>query len=156
MKSRRLNSGTLPMAAAIAALLLPTVASARSHAPQGGLAPLSQEDIDSIELAGELTCSFFAKGSDAPLLLAKGDVASASRAQGAVKLATSLEPVSAPGGFDAMSKGTRFDGKGMTITIRVTGPATDAGESPARPATLAYAPAGSAQRSVTGLWVCGP
>lgn len=142
---------------------VPVADNATADAPTVGgdgsqivLTPLSHADIESAALAGELACSFSATGSDSPLLLARGDVASTERAQGVVKVLDSVEPVSAPGGFDAMSKGTRFAGKGKTITLRVTGPATDRGESPARPATLTYDRADGAQRSFSGLWVCGP
>lgn len=55
-----------------------------------------------------------------------------------------------------MLRGTLFSGKGKTITIEVTGPATGGGESPPNPATLTYDRADGAKRQFIGQWQCGP
>ena len=119
------------------------------------LAPLGAADIEAAALGGELACSFALAG-DAPLLLAMGDVASADPARGLVKVGSYVEPVAAPGGFDAMLDGARFTGAGKTVDIAVTGPAIGGGESPARPATLTYHRADGARRQFVGRWQCGP
>lgn len=118
------------------------------------ISPLSAADLESAKLAGELGCSF--SGGDATLLVAKGDVASAERAFGVVRIGDYVEPVSAPGGYDMMAKGTTFAGKGMTIAIAITGAPIEGGESPPRPATLTLDRADGARRVLIGDWVCGP
>lgn len=121
------------------------------------LTPLSAPEIDAASLAGELACSFSAgEAGAAPLLLAKGDVASGEPARGVVKVGDYVEPVAAPGGFDAMLRGARFSGAGKTIDIELTGAASGGGESPARPANLVYHRADGAKRNWGGWWQCGP
>ena len=115
---------------------------------------LSAADLASEKLEGELGCSFSTE--TAPMLVAKGNVASKDAAQGRVKVADFVERIAAPGGYDAMAKGATFTGKGKTIRIAVTGPAQGGGESPARPATLTYQRADGAERIFIGRWVCGP
>ncbi|MET0247028.1 MAG: hypothetical protein ABW182_09805 [Sphingomonas sp.] len=135
--------------------------SAETDATIGGdgsqiiLNPLTRDEIRQAQLPGGLACAFFDKGAAEPLLLAKGEIGSTDGAPGLVKVAGSVEQVFAPGSVDAIRKGTRFAGKGKTLTVRVTGPALKDVES-ARPATLAYDRADGARRSFTGLWVCRP
>src|SRR3546814_3662090 len=91
------------------------------------LDPLSVADIESAALPGELACSFSTAGHDT-LLLARGDAATDEPSRGVGKVAGSVEMVAARGGFAAMLRGTRFAGKGKTVTIEVTGAATSGGE----------------------------
>jgi hypothetical protein len=119
------------------------------------LDPLSRTDVAAAKLEGELGCSF-AQSSGSPILVAMGNVASAKRSQGVVKVAGYVEEIGAPGGFDAMTKGTSFAGKGKTIRIAITGAATGGGESPPKPATLTYDRADGAKRVIAGNWTCGP
>lgn len=118
------------------------------------LAALSSGDLETITLEGELACGFSVDGD--MLLLAMGDVASNEPARGVVKHGDQVEAVAAPGGFDAMLRGTRFHGAGKTIDIEPTGPSSDGGESPPVPATLTYHRADGAKRVVAGQWQCGP
>jgi hypothetical protein len=124
------------------------------------LDPLAPVDLADASLPGELGCTFSSPGLSpgvfVPLLVAKGNVASRDAAIGIVKVAGYVERVAARGGFDAMAKGTTFTGKGKTIGIALTGPATGGGESPSRPATLTYDRADGAKRSFAGTWQCGP
>lgn len=119
------------------------------------LSALSASEIDDAALTGELGCSF-SSADASPLLVAKGNVASKDPAFGLVKIGDYVERVAAPGGFDAMAKGTTFSGRGTTIRIALTGAATAGGESPPRPATLIFDRADGAQRSFIGRWECGP
>ncbi len=119
------------------------------------LSPLSAQDIEAAALAGELACAFSTRGDEA-LLLAKGDVASDDPARGMVKVGDYVEAIAAPGGFDAMLRGTRFAGAGKTVTVAITGAATGGGESPPSPATLTYERADGARREFSGQWRCGP
>ena len=120
------------------------------------LSGLSESDIDSAQLSGELACSFETSGAG-PLLLAKGNVASRDRAQGVVKVVDYVEQVSAAGGFNAIMGGATFQGKGKTVRITLTGDAPTLGkESPPSPATLTYERADGASRTFPGSWTCGP
>lgn len=119
------------------------------------LLPLTDADIKGASLEGELACSFSVDGGGA-LLLAKGNVASDDASRGVVSVAGYVEPVAAPGGFDAMLRGTRFSGAGKVILVELTGPAIGGGESPPNPATLTYQRADGAERTFAGLWQCGP
>lgn len=119
------------------------------------LSPLTSADLQAEPLQGELGCSF-ATGDAAPLLVAQGNVASKTAAQGVVKVGDYVERVAAPGGFDGMLKGPVFVGAGKTIRVALTGPAVGGGESPPRPATLTYERADGASRTIAGRWTCGP
>ena len=118
------------------------------------LSPLSAAEVQAAALPGELACAFLADGD--LLLVARGDVGTVDPARGVVKVGTVVETVAAPGGFNAMLRGTRFHGAGKTIEIVPTGPATGGGESPPAPARLAYDRADGARREVAGRWECGP
>jgi hypothetical protein len=118
------------------------------------LSELTLADLQANPIEGELACGFSADG--ARLLVAQGHVASKDAAQGLVKVASYVERIAAPGGFDGMVKGATFRGQGKTILIAVTGKATGGGESPPNPATLTYQRADGASRVVTGTWTCGP
>lgn len=120
------------------------------------LDPLSASDVEEAGLSGELGCSFATEEGAEPLLLAFGDVGSSDPAQGVVKVAGYVERIAAPGGFDGMTENPTFSGKGKTILIAATGPATGGGESPAQPATLTYQRADGAALDLEGFWQCGP
>ena len=120
------------------------------------LSPLQREEIYAAKLRGELGCSF-EDGSRRTLLVAMGDVASDEPSFGLVKVGNQVEPVSAPGGFDAMIKGASFIGKGKTIRVETTASQpVGGGEAPPYPARLTYQRADGAGRSFDGTWACGP
>lgn len=116
---------------------------------------LTESDIKGAGLSGELVCSF-STGNTPPILYATGIVASAEPAQGVVKVAGYVERISAPGGFNGMTRNPTFNGQGKTIKITLTGPASGGGESPPRPAKLVYERADGASRTIGGRWQCGP
>jgi hypothetical protein len=118
------------------------------------LNPLSPAEIKAAKLQGELACSFETAGVQ--LLVARGNAASAERSQGVVKVGDYVEEIGAPGGYNAMVKGTRFDGKGKSIRVYVSGPPQGGGESPPRFASLTYDRADGAKRTFKGYWTCGP
>ena len=144
-----------------AAIVPPSPAVGIAAATIGGdgsairLSALSAGEIADAGLRGELGCSF-STSEASPLLVAMGNVASKDPAFGLVKIGDTIERVGAPGGFDAMLNGTTFSGRGTTINIALTGPATGGGESPPRPATLTFDRADGAQRVFAGRWECGP
>lgn len=119
------------------------------------LTPLAGAEIEAADLQGELGWSFATAGA-APLLIAMGNVASKEPAFGLVKIGDYVERVAAPGGFDGLLKGATFSGRGTTIKVALTGPATAGGESPPRPARLTFDRMDGAQRSFEGRWSCGP
>ena len=122
------------------------------------LGPLDGSALKGTELKGELACGFGASGA-APLLIARGDVASKDRAQALVSNGGYVGRLVAaePGGYDAMIDGVRFGGRGLTATIVLTGAApSNGGESPAVPATLTVDRADGARRVFSGTWTCGP
>lgn len=119
------------------------------------LNPLSESDLTEAALPGELGCQFVT-AEDAPLLVAMGNVGTSEAARGVVKVGDYVETVAAPGGFDGMLEGTAFNGKGKTVEVAVTGPASGDGESPPRPATLTYQRADGAEKTYDGQWQCGP
>lgn len=119
------------------------------------LSALSGAEIEAATFSGELACSF-STAEAVPLLVAKGNVASPDPAVGLIKIGDYVERIAAPGGFDAMAKGTVFSGRGTTIRIALTGAATGTGESPPRPATLTFDRADGARRVFDGRWACGP
>lgn len=120
------------------------------------LSVLSGADLEATKLSGELGCSF-ASPAASPLLVAMGNVASKTPAQGVVKVLDSVERVTAPGGFNGMLKGATFVGQGKTLVVALTGqPPVGGGESPAYPATLTYDRADGARRTIEGSWTCGP
>lgn len=119
------------------------------------LSALSAADMDAQPLAGELGCSF-STDTAAPLLIAKGNVASRDPAQGLVKVSGSVARISAPGGFDGMPRGAVFTGQDKTIRITLTGPAAGGGESPPSPATLTYERPDGGRLTLAGRWECGP
>ncbi len=120
------------------------------------LTPLSEADLTANTLGGELGCSFTGADSDAPLLIAMGIVSSAEPARGLIKVAGEATHVSAPGGFDAIARGSVFTGDGLTLTVALTGPPETGGESPPRPATLTAERADGARLVTAGSWQCGP
>lgn len=120
------------------------------------LSPLLRADFEANSLKGELSCGFNSGGGPDPLLYATGFVGSKDAAQGLVKVATYVERITAPGGYDGLVNGATFSGQGKTIKIAITGQATGGGESPAYPATLTYDRADGAKRVIVGTWTCGP
>lgn len=120
------------------------------------LGALTEADISGAKLPGELGCSFAADAATPPILVAMGDVASSDPARGIVKVGTTVERIASPGGFDGMTKGARFTGKGLQLRLALTGPASGEGESPPSPATLTADRADGAVRVFAGLWTCGP
>lgn len=149
-----------PVVEPAAPIQAPEAASAASGTIGGDgsqiqLETLGEADLRQADLQGELACSFSETGAP-PLLHAKGVVDSDMPAQGVVKVAGYVEAIRAPGGFDGMTRGATFSGKGKTIHVDTTGDAIGGGESPAYPATLTYQRADGASRIFEGRWQCGP
>lgn len=124
--------------------------------PEIQLDQLTEGDLNGAGLSGELACTFSTAGNAPPILFATGIVASNQPAQGIVKVAGHVERIEAPGGFNGLTGNPTFTGQGKTIEITVTGASSGGGESPPRPANLAYKQTDGASSTVEGLWQCGP
>lgn len=124
-------------------------------AEQSILQPLAAADIDKASLGGELVCTFSSEDGST-LFFASGIVASDEPAQAILKIDGALQKFAAPGGFNPIVHGAAFSGADAEIDITVTGPPTEAGESPARPATLALWPKSGNAFKISGSWTCGP
>ncbi len=129
------------------------------EAPDGtapvALQALSLAELEAASLPGELACAFIDGGQT--LLLARGDVASSEPARGMVRVAGRMHTVTAPGGFDAMLQGTRFQGAGLVIEVVPVGPPVGRGESPPVPAELVvHGAVAATPHNVPGQWQCGP
>jgi len=159
------DASVAPAAEQTEPVLTPTPAtSASGSATTGGdgsqirLTALTAADRAAHPLEGELGCSF-AAGEDV-LLVAMGNVADEDgRAQGLAKIGDDLEPLVAQeaGGFDGLPDGAMFSGKGMTFTVtRSSDTPLAGGESPPYPAELLLQRADGAERTIVGLWTCGP
>jgi hypothetical protein len=149
---------TIPLLLGLCATILATGCVGGMESETDGSAPLATltaEDIQSAALPGELGCSFLTPQAG-PFLLAMGVVASDEPAAGLIKVGETTARVSAPGGFDAMLGGATFAGETGTVRVVLSGPATGGGESPPRPASLTYEPAGDAPQTLAGRWECGP
>ena len=118
------------------------------------LQALSLAELEDLALPGELACAFIDGGQT--LLLARGDAASSEPARGVVRVGDRRRAVTAPGGFDGLLQGARFQGDALVVEVVPTGPAVGRGESPPVPADLLVHGAGSARHTVPGQWQCGP
>jgi hypothetical protein len=158
-------SGEMPAVPGTAPNAVATTGPAESPTTGGDGSPivltaLTEQDFTDNPLDGELGCSFGPDASAPPLLVARGFADDGEgRAQGLAKIGDYPERLmnTAPGGYDAMIEGGRFGGRGMTFTVTLTGgAATTGGESPANPAELLLQRADGAERTIVGVWTCGP
>ena len=130
----------------------------------GAIEALDSADMRAAGLRGELGCSF-ADGRGRTLLMAMGTVGGTQPGEAIVRIGGAIHRLTAPGGFNAMVKGTSFTGDGLTFTVKATTPTRGGGESPDQPARLTYTPANTATDgapkdettlAVNGMWQCGP
>ncbi|NIJ24191.1 hypothetical protein [Sphingomonas japonica] len=119
------------------------------------LVALQPEDTRGLE--GELGCDFVRRSGDT-VFIALGYVADAGKAQGVYRVGDSSEKVvmTRPGGFNAMSAGGTFAGRGMTLTIERGEAIPTDSEQTSHMATLRAQRGDGAERSYDGSWTCGP
>lgn len=111
---------------------------------------------DDARLEGELRCGFEREGR--LLLLAAADVDPAARAAAVVRNGEVVERLvaRAEGGFNALTRGGGFGGKGLTALV-TRGAREDTGTEETRHrATLRLNRADGAVRVYRGIWSCGP
>lgn len=132
--------------------------------PVPALEELSEADLAQTDLAGELACTFRRSEEGGPIFLGRGNVVDEAGAEGAVKYHGAVRKLAmeGKGGYDAMADGARFEGSGFTLTIATTGdePLAEepqvAMESPIYPATLTFTAPGEVERTIEGVFECGP
>jgi hypothetical protein len=107
-------------------------------------------------LKGELRCSFARQGRT--LLLAAADVDPKGRAVAAVRNGDYPEQLVGltEGGFNALTRGGRFGGKGLTAALTRGAREATGGEETRHRATLKLDRADGAVRVYRGTWTCGP
>ncbi|WP_188055828.1 hypothetical protein [Sphingosinithalassobacter sp. CS137] len=131
-------------------------------ATQGGdgsplvLAPLAPED--GADLEGELACSFAPERGGTPVLLGKGTVGVAERPQAVVRLGDTPQRLigAEDGGFGYLTRGGRYSGRGLTVTITRDSEISTGHEGSLHGATLLAQRGDGAERSWEGFWTCGP
>lgn len=108
-------------------------------------------------LQGELRCAFL---SDAGrlVLVGAGNVDRASRATVVVMRDTTPVLLTAreAGGFDALTRGSSFDGEKLIVAITRGAERTTGHEGSSHTATLSIEAPGSAPQAIDGVWECGP
>lgn len=132
--------------------------------PAAMLEELGEADLATVDLAGELGCSFRREDAKAPIWLGRGDVADDAGAEAVVKLDGAVHELAmaGEGGYSAMADGARFKGGNIALAIAKTGdePIEEepqiAMESPIYPATLTFTTTSEAEQVVRGLLECGP
>lgn len=144
----------------------PAPAPAATFAPPSAVAlePLGEADLATVDLSGELACSFRREAAAAPIWLGRGDVDPAAGAEAVVKLGGAVRKLTmaGAGGYDAMAEGARFEGEGVTLAIARSGdePTAEqpqiAMESPTYPAVMTVSLSGRDERTIQGLFECGP
>lgn len=140
----------------------PAPAPAATFAPPSAVAlePLGEADLATVDLSGELACSFRREAAAAPIWLGRGDVDPAAGAEAVVKLGGAVRKLTMDD--DAMADGARFEGEGVTLAIARSGdePTAEqpqiAMESPTYPAVMTVSLSGRDERTIQGLFECGP
>ena len=120
------------------------------------LSPLQPND--GADLQGELACSFATTRGGTPVFVGKGFSGVDERPQAAIRIGDYAERLmgAEPGGFGYLTRGGKYAGRGMTITITL-GDEIDTGhEGSLHNATLLAQRGDGAERSWEGFYSCGP
>lgn len=153
-------------AAAPAGLSVPTGdggTAAGGASPNLAVEVLLAQDIREAALDGELGCAFTPSLRGETLFLASAYVGDGEGGEGVIRLPEGLHKLAmeGSGGFDAMRRGARFTGGGLTLTIARTSEQNlpqdppIAEESPAFPARMTLA-GGGGEVLIEGVYECGP
>lgn len=118
---------------------------------------MSTDQLDDIDLPGELACSF-ADASDATLLLARADVVSDGMVRGVLNNNGYVEMLGngRAGGFTDLADGITLSGKGLVVELQRGEPRPTGDEATQQGATLKVQRADGAERSYDGTLTCGP
>lgn len=118
---------------------------------------LTAAQLDSLELPGELACSF-ADADGATLLLARADVLPDGAVRGAVNNNGHAEMLGngRAGGFNDLADGITLSGRGMTVVLERGERRPTGDEATQHAATLRVQRADGAERAYPGVLTCGP
>lgn len=113
--------------------------------------------VESVDLPGELACSF-ADADEAMLLLARADVLPDGAVRGVVNHHGYAELLGngRAGGFNDLADGITLTGKGLTVVLGRGASVSTRDESTRHVATLRAQRADGAERTWTGTLTCGP
>lgn len=118
---------------------------------------LTQADLSSVSLDGELGCSFDVEGTG-QVFVAMGYADDDRPANGLVRWGGRAYPVSSDdGGYDAMIDGGEFEGGEIEVEIdRTSDDALSGGESSGYPARISIEGPDDEEAWADGVWTCGP
>lgn len=124
---------------------------------QIALQPLGAEQLEGVDLPGELACSF-ADTDDATLLLARADVVPDAIVRGVVNNNGVVEMLGngRAGGFNDLSDGITLTGRGLTVELQRGESQPTGNETTQHAAILRVQRADGAELSYHGAWTCGP
>lgn len=121
------------------------------------LQPLRVEQLDGVDLSGELACSF-ADADGATLLLARADVVPDGMVRGVLSNNGHVEALvnGRAGGFNDLLDGITMAGKGLVVQLQRGESQPTGDESTQHGATLTVQRADGAERRYDGTLTCGP
>ncbi|MGY1424485.1 hypothetical protein [Lysobacter sp. A289] len=124
---------------------------------QIALQPLSADQLDGVDLPGELACSF-ADAGGAMLLLARADVVPDGMVRGVLNNNGYVEMLGngRAGGFNDLADGITLSGKGLVVELQRGDSQPTGNEATQHVATLKVQRADGAERSYDGTLTCGP
>lgn len=136
------------------------VAEARTRGGDGSqitLQPLTAEQLDGVDLPGELACGF-ADADGATLLLARADVQPDGMVHGVLNNNGSIETLGngQAGGFNDLLDGVTLAGKGLVVELQRGEQRPTGNEATQHAAVLKVQRADGAERSYDGTLTCGP
>lgn len=143
-----------------AALEAPVVPQSPTHGGDGSqieLLAVSAAQLDTLDLPGELACTFEAP-THGTLLVARADVLP----DGAVRAVlnnngyTEMLANGQAGGFNDLLDGVTLTGKGLTVRLARGADQPTGDETTRHAATLTVQRADGAERTYDGTWTCGP
>ena len=121
------------------------------------LEALTDAQLETVDLPGELACSF-ADADDATLLLARADVLPDGPVRGAVNNNGYPELLGNghANGFDDLADGITLSGRGLTVVLERGERLPTGNEATQHSATLRVQRADGAERTYRGVLTCGP
>lgn len=121
------------------------------------LQPLTADQLDGVDLPGELACGFSNAGG-ATLLLARADVLPDGRVHGVLNNNGSIETLGndQAGGFNDLLDGITLAGKGLVVKLERGAQRPTGNEATQHAAVLRVQGADGAERSYDGTLTCGP
>lgn len=125
--------------------------------PQIELLALTGVQLDSIDLPGELACTF-ADADRGTLLVARADVLPDGPVRGVLSNNGYTEMLAngEAGGFNDLLDGITLTGKGLTVLLQAGASRPTGDESTRHASTLTVQRADGAERTYDGTLTCGP